>query len=88
MLVYVYMYMYFTVLVLSVVVKRTQHLFNFNAVHIFMYTVSYTTLIEGILLSEIFMYMYFHYSMVMNTCLRLSPSGVSSVHGLPTYWLL
>ena len=38
--------------------------------------------IEGIQSSEIFIY--FRYSMVMNTCLRLSPSGVLSVHGRPT----
>ena len=55
-------------------------------VHVFIYTMPYARSSEEILLSEIFNY--FHYSMVMNTCLRLSPSGVPSVHGLPTFGLL
>ena len=96
------MLVYLTVLVLSVVVTNAGIPYSTSVkcgcntklsidsqyihVHVFIYTMPYTMLIEEILFSEIFIY--FHYSMVMNTCLRLSPSGVPSVHGLPTYGLL
>ena len=81
------MLVYLTVLVLSVVVTNAGIPYSTSVkCGSTQYTIPYTVLIEGIQMSEVFIY--FHYSMVMNTCLRLSPSGVPSVHGLPTYGLL